>query len=38
MNEIQMNAKFDDGTPMDESLPKGVTGWIANELKERSSL
>ena len=33
MNGIQMNLKFDDKTPMDESLPNGVTGWLANELK-----
>ena len=33
MNEIQMNVKFDDGTPMDASLPNGITGWLANELK-----
>lgn len=35
MNEIQSNAMFDDGTPMDETLPKGVTGWIAGVLAER---
>ena len=32
MNGIQMNLKFDDGTPMDKDLPKGVTGWLAEEL------
>nr|MCR5583850.1 hypothetical protein [Lachnospiraceae bacterium] len=29
MNGIQANLMFDDGTPMIENLPKGVTGWIA---------
>ena len=33
MNGIQMNLKFDDKTPMDESLPNGVTGWLVGELK-----
>ena len=29
MNPVQCNLMFDDGTPMDERLPKGMTGWIA---------
>ena len=29
MNAIQTNLMFDDNTPMDESLPKGMTGWLA---------
>ncbi len=29
MNGIQANLMFDDGTPMDERLPEGLTGWIA---------
>lgn len=28
MNAVQSNLKFDDGTPMDERLPRGMTGWI----------
>ena len=28
MNAVQANLKFDDGTPMDERLPRGMTGWI----------
>lgn len=28
MNSIQANLMFDDGTPMEERLPDGVTGWI----------
>ncbi|MBO4310514.1 MAG: hypothetical protein J5856_05550 [Lachnospiraceae bacterium] len=35
MNEIQMNIKFDDGTPMDESLPGGLTSWMAEEIARR---
>ncbi len=34
MNGIQANLMFDDGTPMDERLPEGVTGWIAQTVKE----
>ena len=30
MNGIQSNLMFDDGTPMDERLPRGLTGWIAD--------
>lgn len=30
MNGIQANLMFDDGTPMDERLPHGLTGWIAD--------
>jgi hypothetical protein len=29
MNGIQANLMFDDGKPMDERLPEGLTGWIA---------
>ncbi|MBO2517566.1 MAG: hypothetical protein CW338_09915 [Clostridiales bacterium] len=28
MNAVQANLMFDDGTPMDERLPRGMTGWI----------
>lgn len=28
MNTIQANLKFDDKTPMDSRLPRGITGWI----------
>ena len=34
MNGIQSNLMFDDGTPMDDRLPDGVTGWIARTVKE----
>ncbi|MCR5509849.1 MAG: hypothetical protein K6F54_02690 [Lachnospiraceae bacterium] len=33
MNAIQSNLMFDDGTPMDPRLPKGLTGWIADHAK-----
>ena len=29
MNPIQCNLILDDGTPMDERFPEGITGWIA---------
>lgn len=28
MNSVHANLKFDDGTVMDERLPRGITGWI----------
>ena len=28
VNAMHANLMFDDGTPMEESLPRGVTGWI----------
>lgn len=28
INPIHANLKFDDGTVMDERLPRGITGWI----------
>ncbi len=28
MNAMAVNLKFDDGTPMDERLPRGLAGWI----------
>lgn len=28
MNSVQSNLKFDDGSPMDDRLPRGMTGWI----------
>ena len=28
MNEIQANIMFDDNSPMDERLPRGMVGWI----------
>ena len=34
MNGIHANLMFDDGMPMDERLPEGVTGWIAQTVKE----
>lgn len=30
INWIQHNLMFDDGTPADERLPQGVTGWISD--------
>lgn len=30
MNEVQSNLMFDDGTPMEPRLPRGLTGWIAD--------
>ncbi len=35
MNSIQANLMFDDGTPMDPRLPRGLTGWIADFKKNR---
>ena len=37
MNGVQSNLMFLDGTPMDPRLPKGMTGWMAEELKRRES-
>ena len=37
MNAMQSNLLFADGTPMDERLPKGMTGWIADVVKERGN-
>ena len=36
MNGIQANLMFDDGTPMYPSLPNGMTGWMAEEIKRRA--
>ena len=33
INPMHCNLMFDDGTPMEQSLPNGVTGWIAEMLK-----
>lgn len=35
INQLHMNLKFDDGTPMDENLPRGVTGWISDVIHNR---
>lgn len=32
-NAMHCNLMFDDGTPMEPRLPKGVTGWLAEALK-----
>jgi hypothetical protein len=32
MNAVQCNLMFDDNTPMDERLPGGLTGWIAENI------
>ena len=37
VNAVQCNLMFDDGTPMDERLPRGLTGWIADVVKELES-
>ena len=37
MNGIQANLMFDNGTPMDERLPGGLTAWIAQVVAERRS-
>ncbi len=34
MNAIQSNLMFDDGTPMEERLPGGVTAWIKEVTEE----
>ena len=31
VNAMHANLMFDDGSPMEERLPKGVTGWIAQQ-------
>jgi len=33
INPMHCNLMFDDGTPMQQSLPNGVTGWLAQMLK-----
>jgi hypothetical protein len=32
MNGVQCNLMFDDGTPMIPELPRGMTGWLADQL------
>ena len=34
VNALHCNLMFDDGTPMDQRLPVGVTGWIADCVRE----
>ena len=34
INPMHANLKFDDGTPMEPDLPNGITGWLAQMLKE----
>ncbi len=34
INWVQHNLMFDDGTPADERLPRGVTGWISDLCKK----
>ena len=34
INWIQTNLMFDNGTPADERLPEGITGWI-KEISEK---
>ncbi|MBR5712242.1 MAG: hypothetical protein IKX54_01470 [Lachnospiraceae bacterium] len=36
MNGVQSNLILDDGTLMDERLPRGMTGWIADVLAGRA--
>lgn len=33
INPVHANLKFDDGTLMDERIPRGVTGWIDDVIK-----
>ena len=33
-NEMHCNLMFDDGTPMEAKLPKGITGWLSEALKD----
>ncbi len=33
INPMHCNLMFDDGTPMEPSLPNGVTGWLSQMLK-----
>lgn len=35
INQIHRNLKFDDGTLMDEMIPRGVTGWIDDVINGR---
>ena len=35
INWVQNNLMFDNGTPADERLPKGVTGWIKKVCEEK---
>ncbi len=35
INQIHMNLKYDDGTPMDEDIPRGVTGWLDDVIHDR---
>lgn len=35
INPMHCNMMFDDGTPMEESLPHGVTGWLSEMLRSR---
>ena len=34
INPMHCNLMFDDGSPMDPALPKGVVGWLAEMLKK----
>ena len=35
INPMHCNLMFDDGTPMDPSLPDGVVGWLAKTLNQK---
>lgn len=35
INQVQANLIFDDGTPYDPRLPRGVTGWIKEVCEKR---
>lgn len=35
VNPLHANLKFDDGTPMDEMLPRGVTGWLDDVIHDK---
>ncbi|MCR4762685.1 MAG: hypothetical protein K5696_04075 [Lachnospiraceae bacterium] len=35
INSVHANLMFDDGTPMDDRLPNGMTGWISQVVRDR---
>ena len=37
INPMHCNMMFDDGTPMEESLPEGVTGWLSKMILTKSN-
>ena len=37
INPMHCNMMFDDGTPMEESLPEGVTGWLSKMILSKAN-